>query len=172
MGYGHRLNNLLFAAAICAVVPSAAWAVAAFHPAQTPSELALDKILHLSDADQDQLANLLHRPGRDGKVDYTQMMTPALIAALVKEEKKMVQKDCGGKYLDGEECGFDYSPITCAQDLAPSYLYHTVLDLNDRVVIEYAWPNQASRAAVYTLVKRGDRWLIDGITCAGGTAFH
>jgi hypothetical protein len=100
------------------------------------------------------------------------MLTPALIAALVKEEKKMVQKDCGGKYLQGEICGFDYSPITCAQDSAPSYLYHTVLDLQSRVVIEYAWPNETSRAAVYTLVKRGDRWLIDGITCAGGAAFH
>lgn len=170
----HRLrsNNLVLAAAICAAAPSLAWAIGAFHPAQTPSELALDKILHLADADQDQLANLLHRPGRDGKVDYTRIMTPALIAALVNEEKKMVQKDCGGKYREGELCGFDYSPITCAQDLAPFYLYHTVLDLNDRVIIEYEWPKQTSRAAVYTLVKRGNGWLIDGITCAGGAAFH
>lgn len=166
------MKNLTLAVAICASVSSLAWAVGAFHPAQTPSELALDKILRIADADQNQLGNLLHRTDRDGRVDYTQMLTPALIAALVKEEKKMVQKDCGGKYLQGEICGFDYSPITCAQDSAPSYLYHTVLDLQSRVVIEYAWPNETSRAAVYTLVKRGDRWLIDGITCAGGAAFH
>jgi hypothetical protein len=143
-----------------------------FHAPATAPEKALDKILHLADADEDQLANLLHRPGSDGRVDYTQMLTPALIAALRNEEKKLVRKECGGKYLDGEECGFDYSPITCAQDSEPSYIYHTILEFDAKAVIEYAWPNQPSSAATYTVVKGKSGWLIDGVTCATGPKFN
>ena len=100
------------------------------------------------------------------------MLTPALIAVLRNEEKKLVRKECGGKYLDGEECGFDYSPITCAQDSEPSYVYHTVLEFDAKAVIEYAWPNQTSRVATYTMVKSKSGWLIDGVTCATGPKFN
>ncbi|MDE2630625.1 MAG: hypothetical protein KGM97_06505, partial [Alphaproteobacteria bacterium] len=130
-----------------------AFAVGAFHPAKTPAEIALDGILHRADADPRQLANLLHRPGADGRVDYARMLTPALVAAMSKAEKTLVRKDCGGKYLKDEICGLDYSPLTCAQDSSPSYIYHTILELPGRTVIEYAWPGGKVAEATYTLIE-------------------
>ncbi len=147
-------------------------AVGAFHPAKTPAEIALDGILHRADADRQQLANLLHRPGADGHVDYTRMLTPALIAAMAKAEKDLVRKDCGGKYLKGELCGLDSSPLTCAQDTSPSYIYHTILELPGRTVIEYAWPGGKVAEATYTVVEDKNGWKIDGVSCAHGAQFH
>jgi hypothetical protein len=155
----------------CALL-SPASALTGFHPAQTPMEIALDKLLHAADADGNQLANLVHRPGADGRVDYRQMLTPKLIAAITKAERDLVQKDCGGKYKKGELCGLDYSPITCAQDTSPSYLYHSVLEFESKAVIEYAWPNENETAATYTLVKDKSGWKLDGITCAHSKAFN
>lgn len=157
--------------AVGAVLSSAS-ALTGFHPAKTPIEIALDKILHVADADTNQLANLLHRPGHDGRVDYRQLLTPKLIAAISKTERDLVRKDCGGKYKEGELCGLDYSPITCAQDSSPSYLFHSVLEFESKAVIEYAWPDGNETAATYTLVKDSNGWKIDGITCAHSKAFN
>lgn len=166
-----RLSTLVLMA--CGFVPMTALADSAFHPAQTPAELALEKILRIADADNNQLSNLLHRPyGRDGRVDYAQILTPALIAAITKQENGLVQKECGGKYKKDELCGLDYSPITCAQDSLPAYVYHTVLDLGGRVVVEYAWPPDNKKAATYTLLQDKSGWKIDGISCADGDKFH
>lgn len=174
LGPGMKSTNLIlaiFAVLICGVLPVAS-AESHFVPPGTVPETALDRVLHRADSDGEQLANLLHRPGADVRIDYTQMLTPALIAAITNAEKQLVQKDCGGKYLKGEVCGLDYSPITCAQDTAPSYIYHTVLELGDRAVIEYAWPNGRIPIATYTIVKDKDGWKIDGVTCAHGAKFN
>ena len=95
-----------------------------------------------------------------------------MIASIRKAERALVQQDCGGKYRKDEVCGMDFDPITCSQDSSPNYLYHTILDLGPKVVIEYAWPNENKSAAVYTLVKQQDGWRIDGITCATGDKYN
>ena len=174
LGSGMKSTNLILATLavlICGALPVAS-AESHFVPASTVPETALDRILHLADSDGEQLANLLHRPGADGRVDYAQILTPALIAAMRNTEKQLVQEDCGGKYLQGEICGLDYSPITCAQDTAPSYIYHTVLELGDRAVIEYAWPSGKVPVATYMIVKVRNGWKIDGVTCAHGGKFN
>lgn len=142
-----------------------------FHPAQTEPEKALDMMLHFADRDKDQLGHLFHRPGTKGRVDYARILTPKLIAAMAKAERAALG-ECGGRYGKGELCGLDFSPITCAQDDAPDYFYHTILDLGSKVVIEYAWPNGTGRTAVYTLTDHGKGWRIDGISCANGTKFN
>ena len=154
-------------AALCAAPASAA-----FHAPATPAEKALDRTLHAIDADANLLDNLVHRPGSRQTVDYRSMLTPALIAAIQEVERQLVKKNCGGHYRNGEECGLDYSPITCAQDTSPVYHYHTVLDLGPRQVIEYAWPDEDKRVATYTLQNTPKGWRIDGVSCASGAGFN
>ncbi len=150
-------------------------AASAFHPARSPSEIALDRILHLADADDMQLANLLHRPESEGRVahvDYTRILTRELISAISREERHLVRKDCDGRYRDGEECGFDYSPITCARDSGLTYLYRTVREDGDRAEIVYEWKREGGTAATYKMVKDEGVWKIDGVLCAIGDRFH
>jgi hypothetical protein len=156
---------------LCAVAFPLA-AAGAFHPPATPVEKELDRILHKADADENQLDNIVGRPGSKQTIDYRTMLTPALIAGIQMAEKDLVRRDCGGSYRKGEECGLDFLPVTCAQDTSPTYLYHTVLELGPRAVIEYAWPGDGKRAATYTLLQTPQGWRIDGITCAIGPAFN
>jgi len=160
----------IVALSACGSLPAVS--AGSFHAPATGPEMALDKILHLADADDNQLGNLIPARGGGGHVDYTKSLTPALIAAIAKAEKDLVREDCGGKYRKGELCGLDYSPITCAQDSLPAYTYHTILDLGDKVVIEYAWPPNNETTATYTVIKGANGWRIDGVSCAGGAKFH
>jgi hypothetical protein len=162
---------IILAAALAAVTPALAEPVH-FHPPQTEQEQALDKMLHATETDGDALAQLLGRPGAKGHLDYARILTPKVIASIRKAERALVRQDCGGKYRKDEVCGIDFDPITCAQDSSPAYLYHTILDLGPKVVIEYKSPDQTASAAVYTLVKAPDGWRIDGITCATGDKYN
>lgn len=165
-------NRLSIAFAAGTALYCAVPALAAFHSPQTEQEQMLDKMLRASETDGDALAQLLGRPGAKGHLDYSQILTPKLIAAIRKAERALVRQDCGGKYRKDEVCGIDFDPVTCSQDTSPGYLYHTILDLGPKVVIEYAWPGQTASTAVYTLVKRADGWRIDGITCATGDKYN
>ncbi|MDE2182424.1 MAG: hypothetical protein KGJ78_05330 [Alphaproteobacteria bacterium] len=158
------------AASYAIAVPASA--AGSFHPPASQTEKELDRMLHAADADDNELNNIVHRPGSRQTRDYGTMLTPALIAAIRKTEMEWVRRDCGGKYRKGEECGLDFLPLTCSQDVSQTYLYHTVLDLGSRVVIEYAWPQDGKRAATYTLLQTPRGWRIDGISCADGPSFN
>lgn len=147
-------------------------AAGAFHPPQTATEKELDRMLNVADADQDQLDNLLDRPGSRHTVDYATILTSKLIVVMRQAEKRQVAKECGGHYRDGDLCGMDSSPITCGQDSAPAYIYHTILDLGAQVVIEYAGAGDSKRIATYTLVQAKSGWRIDGVSCAAGPTFN
>ncbi len=129
--------------------------------------MALDKVLKLADRDDEQLDNLLHRypVAKAKQVDYRPMLTAPLVAAMQAEEKRLVKQDCGGKYLEGELCGMDYSPITCAQDTVAPYTYSTVVQHDRDAII-------AGPAATYRMIQTGRGWQLDGVKCNEGTAFN
>jgi hypothetical protein len=112
-----RLSVLLPLAAACAALVSAATAAEAgssdaFHAARSVPEKVLDEIIRRSDKDDNLFYYILQRPGYDATKDsgYSRLFTRRLLQTWANAEAELVKQDCGGKYVDGEICGFDYSP--------------------------------------------------------------
>ena len=157
-------------AALAAAIPAYA-AQTAPHPPSSAAERALDAILKQSDRDDDLLDNLFKGRGAKTfkpKVDYSAMLTPALLAALRTKEATLVRTDCNGAYLEGELCGMDYSPLTCAQDAVPHYRYRTEVDDGSTARLIYFWPKETKATATFKLVKVSGRWRLDGVACEDG----
>jgi hypothetical protein len=156
---------------VLAAIGSAAAAessLAGFHAPQTEAERALDTILMATGRDDTALDNLLGGRGKAGfrpTIDYRRFVTDALLRAIRDAEAALVKRDCGGAYREGEICGLDYDPLTCAQDSNPRYLYRTETQHAGTARIAYAWPGQPAVAATYRLVLRDGRWKLDGIKC-------
>jgi hypothetical protein len=147
---------------------------AAFHAPQSEPERALAKILGQADKDEHLLDNLLQ--GRGAKTfkptfNYETLLTTALVEAIRAHEKALVAKDCKGKYLEGEICGLDYSPITCGQDSNTRYEFRTPQAGPNIAKIEFRWPG-GKTAASYRVIKAEGTWKIDGISCAGASPFN
>jgi hypothetical protein len=164
-------------ALILAAVAALAWPAAAdtIHPPASNAERALDGILKHADFDSNQLDNLFGGRGQKNfhaSVDYTKVLTPALLASITAKQKAMVQQECGGHYQKGDICGMDSSPITCAQDVSDSYLYRTDLSGDDQAEIAYYWPGTKKPVATYRLVRQAETWKLDGIRCADGDEFN
>jgi hypothetical protein len=172
MGIGRSIGlGMALATAVAGAVTSTVKATgSAWHAPLTASEMALDRILKMADSDRDQLDNLLGGRGRanyHATMDYTPVLTPPLLAAIKRSEDQLVQKSCGGHYT-GEICGLDFSPVTCAQDVNDTYLYHTEFKRGHVAEISYAWSSaNASPVATYMLLEVGGNWKIDGIKCLG-----
>lgn len=135
------------------------------HPASTSAELALDRVLKTADADHEILDNLFHRypdaPVPAGKrVNYAHLLTPAFLSSLKHQERALVQHDCGGTYRDGEICGMDYNPITCAQDVLSSFTYNTLHESGSSATI-------AAQGQTYHMVRVNGAWKLDGVECGG-----
>jgi hypothetical protein len=146
-----------------------------FHPPATAAEKALDQILKRAGKDDDELDNLLG--GRGNKsfhrtVDYTAMLTKPLMAAIAAKEQALVQSECGGQYREGDICGLDYSPITCAQDSNDSHLYRTETSAENYAEVSYDASKDGKAAVTYRLVRETAGWKIDGIRCNDGDLFN
>jgi hypothetical protein len=90
---------------------------------------------------------ILGRPWYDAKKvsGYSRLFTKGFLRVMAKKQSDAVKEECGGKYDDGI-CGFDYNPITCAQDYSDSgYLYRTVEDDGRKAKIMYIWTGSAIR---------------------------
>lgn len=166
----NSIGKLLCLVGAAVLASPAAWGAATpagLHPPKSPAETALDKILKIADRDDELLDNLLHRypVAKAKQIDYRPMLTAQLIAAMQAEERRLVKQDCGGKYLEGELCGMDYSPVTCAQDTVTPYTYRTVAQHDRDAII-------AGPAATYRMVQAGRGWQLDGVKCETGTAFN
>ena len=133
----------------------------AFHPASTDAELALDRVLKTADGDRRIPDNLFHRAPVPAalRVVYARLLTPAFLASLRQQERALVQKDCGGVYRSGEICGFDYNPITCAQDVASSFAYETLRDTGKTAII--GWQGNT-----YMLMHERGAWKLARVSCA------
>jgi len=146
-----------------------------FHSATTEAELALDRAIRLSDSDRNAIDFLAKRP-RDNSSDerYAGIFTSKLEKAWASEEQSLVQSECGGRYLDGEICGLDYNPFTCAQDFSENgYRYaSTPARRSDAMIVALVWPGIDRMVATYRMVRKGNRWLVDGVRCEGGRDFN
>lgn len=145
-----------------------------FHAAATAPEKALDKILMLDNSISDRGEIFYYLTGRINKKDaseYSYFFTEPFRTSVTKVELELVEKDCGGKYIEGELCGLDFSPINCAQDSSEFYFYRTEKASKYETIISYKWPGSVpSNAIKYTkfrLVKENNIWKLDGVSCGG-----
>lgn len=138
------------------------------HRAAAEAEKTLDRVLRLSEKDQNFIEFLRATPqyqARPGQ-DYGRYVTARLRGGMAALERAAVTTNCQGRYIDGELCGLDYNPLTCAQDEGPgAYLYKTESSGDDRAVIAYAWPGEKGMVASFRMVQEGGVWKIDAVTC-------
>ncbi len=150
-------------------------AIGGFHAPQTPTENVLDQMLKQADKDGSQLDNLFHRFGpipAGERFDYSAIISNELLTAMRNEERREVQKECGGHYQTDSICGLDFSPITCSQDTGSAYLYRTVLTTADKATVEFSWPEENFVVATYRLKRFAGVWKIDGVACYRGLRFN
>ena len=146
-----------------------------FHPASTPAEQALDRLLALSDKDPDLGRFATGNKERDQSKDtrmapyFSQGLRDAWAAA----EAAAVRRNCGGRQVAGESCGMDINPVTCSQDSsAAGYVYRTENSDGDRTILSYRWPRTTEVIASYRLIRSANRWIVDGITCPNYRKFN
>ncbi|MGD0191509.1 MAG: hypothetical protein ABSD74_12280 [Rhizomicrobium sp.] len=158
---GFATVALVFLASVGSVADSS------FHKARSISEIALDRILKIADADDRILDNLFHRypddpVTRSQRVDYSRFLTTELIQLFSREQRKLVQEDCGGVYLKGELCGMDYNPVTCTNGELGAPSYSTKRQTNNSALI------MADTGNEYTLAQERGVWKLTGVKCQLG----
>ena len=165
-----------------ALAAGSASAKPAFHPAATPAEQTLARILKLDGDKPGQIDPTNGVAGRRPRTTpptgaaYLKYLTTPLAIAILAAEAREVKASCGGVYKSGELCGMDADPIICAQDFPQSYLFRTTGSGPGLAVVEAAWPPdkgaQATSNAAYRLKLTAGAWKIDGISCAAGDAYN
>jgi len=148
-----------------------------FHYPSTSAEQFLDLIITLASSTRGHLADyVMNVPWRDIRYDphYARLVTPGLREAISREEARQVKENCDGKYADdGDICGLDYDPITCAQDLSEEgYLFRTEKSGRDKAVLSLRWPGIPQIVGTYRLIRTGGVWKLDGIRCDPTAAFN
>lgn len=145
-----------------------------FHPARTPAEQALDRMLAVAGQEPDSGLYAVGHPQRNRSRDrvFAGLFSDRLRKAWTAAEQAALKANCGGKYKEGEACGLDFSPILCAQDSAETYLYLTRRETAEDVVVDYLWPGEKIPAARYRLIQKAGQWQMDGVHCAGGERFN
>jgi hypothetical protein len=148
-----------------------------FDAARSAPEKALNEIFHHSDNDDNLSEFVLKRPWYDAKKDkgYATLFTPNLLAAWASAEAQLVQHDCQGKYLDGEICGIDYSPITCGNATSDKGYRFRTKEADDRkAILSSRWAGEQARAdgPQYRMAKEGGSWRLDGVDCGNGAKFN
>ncbi|CAA6605680.1 conserved exported hypothetical protein [Rhodospirillaceae bacterium LM-1] len=146
-----------------------------FHPAATEAEMALDAIIRNSERDDSYVDFAIKAPWRNKGKDhqYGQNVSKGLQSAWAKAETLSVQKNCKGKYLDGELCGLGFNPVSCAQDASgEAYLYQTEAKGAQIAIISYRWPRSGDIVATYKMIRQGDGWILDGVSCHPTPSFN
>jgi len=145
-----------------------------YHFARSEAELTLEKIIRLDETDDELFPFIVGLPNRKAKLDgyYNGfgLFTKALLTMIRRAEADSVQKNCGGKYIEGELCGLGFRPLTCAQDsLDEDYLFRTDQQTLDTAIITYKWPGEDGYRNVpvarYRLIKKSEHWVLDGVSC-------
>ena len=118
---------------------------------------------------------VIKAPQRNRALDYryAPYFSQDLQAAWREAEREMVQKTCGGHYVDGDICGLDYSPLSCAQDFSEiGYRYRTLRSDSTTAIIGMRWAEHDDVVATYRMIRAKNRWVMDGVSCATGQKFH
>ncbi|MBF0267538.1 MAG: hypothetical protein HQL44_02985 [Alphaproteobacteria bacterium] len=137
--------------------------------------MALDAIIRMSERDEGYVDFAVKAPWRNKSKDrqYGQTVSKGLQSAWAKAETLSVQKNCKGKYLEGELCGLGFNPLSCAQDLSDeAYLYQTQKASGSLAVISYRWPRGGDIVATYKMIRQGDGWILDGVSCHPSPSFN
>jgi hypothetical protein len=148
---------------------------ASFHKATGPGELALQAIFSLHEKDDDVVFFAIQAQWRDKKKDaiYRGYFSPKLVSAWKRAEREAVEKNCQGKYIDGDICGISVNPIICAQDVSKEgYLFRTEHVTSTAALISYQWPQYPKVIATYRMILRDGRWILDGVSCNPYPSFN
>jgi hypothetical protein len=145
--------------------------------AQSEAEKALEAILawHIGlpvDMNEQELAFLTGRPEQRAALapQFARRYAPELVNAVRAGEKALLDKDCQGKYQDGEICGLDYDVVLCAQDRpAKGFLFTTLKEDGTSATIAVRWSRRDKQpAATYQIAKQAEGWTLSGISCGEG----
>lgn len=146
-----------------------------FHINHTEAEAMLNSLLSLAGADSDVVPFAVGYPKRKVRDDlrFTPFFSKPLLTAWRRAEAEAVKKNCNGAYVEGEMCGIDTQPITCSQEFADGlYIFRTEKATENIAVISYRWSNDAKILATYRMIKSGNRWIMDGVSCTGYLKFN
>jgi hypothetical protein len=134
-----------------------------------PAEQALLQIIDAFDQNPDLLEPILGRSEQKTAETehFARHFSPALRKALHAAESDLVQQYCGGVYRDGELCGLDYTPLTCAQDVFGSANAVLTSETNgqNQTIISYRTSGDDTVIARYRMQQMHGAWIIDGIDC-------
>lgn len=143
---------------------------ALFHAAETESEKWLDNVLRQPERVERTQSNAAGRQKSDA------FFSKELQGSWRKREEGAVAKNCGGSENEGELCGLDFDPLICAQDDNDGqYLYRTESQAGGVVHISMRWKESediSQALALYRIVRKDKRWMIDGIKCHHGEQFN
>ncbi|MBF0356483.1 MAG: DUF3828 domain-containing protein [Alphaproteobacteria bacterium] len=154
---------------------SSSVASANFHPATTPAENTLHSIILMAEQEDGLFEFAIKAPWRDRKLDrrFSRFFSSSLQDSWAETEKKEVQKNCEGVYRNGEICGLDINPVTCSQDINNGqYEYKTEKAMSDFALISYKWPQFPEILATYKMIREGNRWRLDGVSCNPQPTFN
>lgn len=100
---------------------------------------------------------------------YTDLFTKEFIYAWSELEKNTVDKECDGRYIEGEKCGKDLHPFGdyCLND-NDVYVYRTLEKGEDYIVIQVGCERACQKRNtkdddIYRMVKQGDEWVVDAV---------
>jgi hypothetical protein len=127
-----------------------------FHDPKTPAETALDEAFMVDD-----------RLPSKHREDFTGVLTPRLIASIIKDEPAEIRR-CDRRPQPRTECGIRYWPIGCAAD--GDALYRTDRSTVDSAEISVQWSeDEEDPVNRYRLVRLNGKWLVDEVYCSTGT---
>jgi hypothetical protein len=150
---------------------------AIFHEPQTEAEKLLDYLISLDESGGNFYHFILGTPEYDPAQDpgYARFFSPALLKAFRKKEASLVKKNCDGKYIDGDICGLDYTPIICGQGWPDAYIYRTIKPTRDSAIVITSWQPHADSLhsyPAYRFIRVKDHWKLDGVACGKDEQFN
>lgn len=156
------------------VSPSTPQLIAMHGPANETETILNEIIVHLATNDALMQGILSRRPTTEKLQEIADhFFTQALRQAWLQKDKELALVDCGKAQVAGQICGLDYDPFFCAQDIPiEPVLYNTIRSDKDTAIISVSWAKDGEVMAVYKLLKIGNTWKVDGISCAEGDAFN
>jgi hypothetical protein len=139
-----------------------------FHPPTIEAERVLVQIIELSLRDHRIYDFMINRRGAREKLHglFGIYFSQGVLEAIAALERTWVKKECGGKYIQGDNCGFGFDPLFCAQESPDSgYFFAEEMQGDGQAVIAMSWAEDHPAIGRYRMVKRNGQWQVDAIDC-------